>query len=252
MHYQHNFETASRNAYDGDAHGDSTITGKIAALINSEGSAVHHHVRLLISLAADRTVQPNAPLADAAHYLCLMHGHFPGIMDHAANHCADNVARRWLIEACEGFARERAYIARLSVELGPVPSTRGHAGSDSIVLQLRHALDMLAQSDRHGCAIGAAVTLALDWRGVRRLMDHAAIRIGLDPIKCILPDDEDSRKVLRGIAGDEASERAIIFGARQLLRQHHSLWDLLDDRALARSAETARLSGKISGGSHSA
>lgn len=232
MHYQHKFNASPHQHY-----GQGKIVERVEALIAADGSATHHHVRLLIALCADRTVQPNIQLADAAHYLCLMHGHFPGIMDHAANHCADNAARQWLINACEGFTRERAYLTRLSVELGPVPSTKGHASSDSVVLQLRHALDTLAQSDRRGCAIGAALTLALDWRGVRRLMDHAAIRIGLEPVKSILPDAEDSKAVLRGVATDEAAERAIIFGARQVLRQQHILWDLLDDRAIARTAE---------------
>ena len=39
-------------------------------------------------------------LADAAYYLCLLHGRHPGVIDHAATRSVDNAARRWLIGVC--------------------------------------------------------------------------------------------------------------------------------------------------------
>ena len=54
-------------------------------------------------------------------------------------------------------------LARLVVAAGPMPSTPNHAEAESAINTQRHALDMLSQSDRNGCAIGAAFALALDW-----------------------------------------------------------------------------------------
>src|SRR3546814_2614855 len=38
---------------------------------------------------------------------------------------------------------------------------------------------MLAESDRHGCALGAAIALTLDWRTIRVLLDISALRLDL-------------------------------------------------------------------------
>jgi len=216
---------------------DRNISSTIDSLIAIDGTAVHPHVQMLITATGDPGARPLASLADAAHYLCLLHGRFPGVIDHAATRSTDNAARHWLVQACEAFADERAYLTRLTVALGPLPSTSGQHQCDSAVLQQRHALDMLSQSDRRGCAMGAALTLILDWGGVRRLLDHAAMRVGMEPAKCGLPTAADTMAVLRGIATDDAVVRAIQFGARQLLGQHKGLWELMRARADIRAAE---------------
>jgi hypothetical protein len=90
---------------------------------------------------------------------------------------------------------------------------------------------MLAQSDRRGCAMGAAIALLLDWRAVRHILDMAAIRVGVEPHACDLPDRAATFNVARAIGGDDATDRAIQFGARQLLSQQRGLWDLLQARA---------------------
>ncbi len=210
---------------------DQTISSVIDSLIAIDGSAAHPHVQMLIAAAGNPGARPMASLADAVHYLCLLHGRFPGVIDHAATRSADNAARHWLVQACEAFADERAYLTRVTVALGPVPSTTGQQQCDSAVLQQRHALEMLAQSDRKGCAMGAALTLVLDWGGIRQLLDRAALRAGMEPAKCGLPSAADTMAVLRGIAADDATVRAIQFGARQLVGQHRGLWELMRARA---------------------
>jgi hypothetical protein len=195
------------------------------------------HVQMLSAAAGNHGARQLAALADAAHYLCLLHGRFPGVIDHAATRSADNAARQWLVRACEAFADERAYLARVSVALGPVPSTSGQNNCDSAVLQQRHALEMLSQSDRRGCAMGAALTLVLDWSGIRRMLDEAAMRVGLEPMKRALPDRAETLAVARAIAVDDAVARAMQFGARQLLGQHKGLWELMRGRADIRAAE---------------
>lgn len=209
----------------------------IEALVASDGSAAHPHVQMLSAAANSHGARPLAALADAAHYLCLLHGRSPGVVDYAATRCADNAARRWLMQAIEAFPDERAYLTRLTVALGPVPSTPGQQSCDSVVLQQRHALEMLSQSDRRGCAMGAAIALVLDWAGIRRLLDQAALRTGLEPKKCSLPTPSETLAVARAVAAEDTVARAILFGGRQLLGQHHSLWDVMETRARARAAE---------------
>ncbi|MGD9812132.1 MAG: hypothetical protein AB7U35_12510 [Sphingobium sp.] len=209
----------------------------LQSLVDVDGSASHPHVQMLGAAAGNHGARPLASLADAAHYLCLLHGRFPGVIDHAATRSADNAARQWLVQSCEAFADERAFLTRLSVALGPVPSTSGQNNSDSAVLQQRHALEMLAQSDRRGCAMGAAMTLVLDWAGIRRMLDEAAMRVGLEPMKRKLPGAAETLAVARAIAVDESVSRAIQFGARQLLGQHRGLWELMHARADIRAAE---------------
>ncbi len=204
-------------------------------IVASDGSAAHPHVQMLSATANSHGAHPLAALADVAHYLCLLHGRYPGVIDHAATRCADNAARQWLIQACETFPDERAYLTRLTVVLGPVPSTPGQNSCDSMVLQQRHALEMLSQSDRRGCAMGAAMALVLDWAGIRRLLDQAALRAGLEPKKCGLPTSSETLTIARAVASDDTIARALQFGGRQLLGQHRSLWDVMESRATARA-----------------
>jgi len=94
---------------------------------------------------------------------------------------------------------------------------------------------MLAQSDRRGCAMGAALALAIDWLAV------AACSI---PPPCASASNRPLQaatkaatlEVAAGIAIDNTVSRAVQFGARQLLSQHRGLWDLLKSRAEIRDA----------------
>lgn len=207
------------------------ISQVLEALVAADGTEGHVHAGSARAGIGRDAVLTLADLADAAHYLCLLHGRHPGVIDHAATRSADNVARAWLVQAAGAFARERAYLTQVTVAVGPAPSTAGQSDCEAIVSQQRHALDMLAQSDRRGCAMGAAIALVLDWRAVRHALDMAAIRVGLEPYPCDLPDRAATLAVARDIGGDDATDRAMQFGARQLLSQHRGLWDLLQARA---------------------
>nr|MBA4768696.1 hypothetical protein [Sphingobium sp.] len=207
------------------------IARVLEALVAADGTAAHAYANRAATGVSRSALLSLADLADAAYYLCLLHGRHPGVVDHAATRSADNEARQWLSEAADGCARERAYLTQVTVAAGPAPSTAGQADCETVVSQQRHALDMLAQSDRRGCAMGAAMALVLDWRAVRHVLDMAAIRAGIEPQPCALPDRADTLAVARAIGGDDAIDRAIQFGARQLLNQHRGLWDLLAARA---------------------
>jgi len=203
----------------------------LMALVMREGTGGHLYaasVELLSGKFATRN------LADAVHYLCTLHGRHPGVVDHAATRTVDSAARKWLIDAVDGFSAERAQLAKLVVAAGPLPSTPGQAESEAAVVSQRHALEMLAQSDRQGCAIGAALSLVLDWAAVRGLLDVAADRFGIDRVSSTLPAPEASLELYTTLGQNPAVERAMNFGAQQLIGQHHGLWDLLEARQAAR------------------
>jgi hypothetical protein len=203
----------------------------LLALVAAEGSERHPYLAS-VDLRHGRNATRN--LADVIHHLSLLHGRQPGVVDHAARHTAHPDVRGWLLAATDAFARERSYLTKLAVAAGPLPSTPGQAETESAVLGQRHALEMLAQSDRIGCAFGAALALVLDWKAIRTLLDMAATRIGVSIPDSGLPGAETSASALIAISETTAVERALGFGAQQLLSQHRGLWDLMQARQIAR------------------
>ena len=204
--------------------------GTIATLASVDGTATHPMPRVLASpQVAVRD------LADAVHSLCTLHGRHPGVIDHAVVHSSQPAAQDWLEAAADGFTNERTYLARLTAAAGPLPSTPGQAESEAAIAGQRHALDMLAQSGRTGCATGAAIALVLDWVAIRETLDVAARRFGIEPPASILPDEMETASLVSALSETPAIERAMAFGAQQILAQHRGLWDLLEARASARN-----------------
>lgn len=200
----------------------------LLACVAGQGSATHAWFKA-DSLKSGHEAAKS--LADAVHFLCALHGRHPGVIDHAADRCVERAAREWLAAAAEGMAAERAHLARLSVAVGPIPSTPGGTGSETAIIAQRGALATLAQSDRKGCALGAAIAFAADWAAIRSLLDAAGERLGI----LLPPSRLGDRETLRAVADDAVqSERALLFGAQQLALQHRALWDLLEARAQAR------------------
>jgi hypothetical protein len=166
----------------------------------------------------------------------MIHGRRPGVVDHAAERSTQPGPRAWLASALESFSAERAFLARLAVEAGPVPSTPGAAGAETALVSQRHALQMLAQSERNGCALGAAMALVADWGTIRPVLNAAAGRFGVPPPGYRLGDDDAIRSLADTLGAEPLVQRAILFGAQQIMLQHHGLWDLLEARQLAREA----------------
>jgi hypothetical protein len=212
---------------------DSARTGALLlAAVAARGSAAHGWSRSH-SLLRDGDCARN--LADLLHVLCILHGRYPGIVDHAASRLVEPAPRAWLAHAAYAFAGERAYLARLTVASGPVPSTPGGAASDAAVFGQRHAIEMLAQSERQGCALGAAMAVVLDWAAIRSALDAAAHRYGIEAPAYAVADSDQIVAVAEGFAPGGAPQRALMFGAEQVLIQHYGLWDLLESRAAARA-----------------
>jgi hypothetical protein len=210
------------------------LTGALlTARLAEHGSAAHPSAQARAWLKAPAAARD---LADLIHYLCILHGRYPGLVDHAAARVVEPEARAWLTGATYAFAGERAYLARLAVAAGPVPSTPGSGGSDAAVLGQRHAMETLASSERRGCALGAAMALVLDWAAVRTCLDSAASRFGVDIPAYAAADSATITGLADLYAASAAVQRALLFGAEQILVQHHGLWDLLEARREARGA----------------
>lgn len=201
------------------------------ARLSGMGCARHPHLHALVESSGPHS---GRDLADAVHLLCGLHGSHPGLIELALTQSPDSAARPWLAHASEAFERERLYLVRLTSAVGPLPSTPGAAETEASLLAQRHALEILASSERTGCALGAATALVGDWWPIRRLLDRAASRSGLDCPVPSLPDEASLIEIVER-SSDTASGRALAFGGEQLLLQHRALFDLLEARASARA-----------------
>lgn len=212
-------------------HRSGDVGDVLTALVAANGSASHSYS----ASPALRSGQASTRnLADAAHFLCLLHGRYPGVIDLAAERIVHPAGREWMYRAAAGFAAERGFLTQLVVAAGPLPSTLGQAQSEAAVTGQTHALTILSRSDRNGTALGAALALVLDWRPIRMVLDAAAERFGVQQPLLDLPGLEDCVATAGAVAELPSVERAISFGAQQLLVQHRGLWDLLETREMAR------------------
>ena len=202
------------------------------ARVNDHGCVRHPHLQALIEGSGPHS---GRDLADAVHLLCSLHGRHPGLIELASNSSPDQGAREWFARASEAFERERLCLVRLTSAVGPMPSTPGAAETEASLLAQRHALEILASSERHGCALGAATALVGDWWPIRRLLDRAATRAGIDSPAPSLPDEASLVEVVEAVSESPASARGLAFGGEQLLLQHRALFDLLEARSSARA-----------------
>lgn len=201
------------------------------ALVANDGTGSHSFVQSG-KLVQGRNATRN--LADAVHFFGLLHGRHPGLTEFAEARVVAPRERHWFEQAVPALAKERAYLAALGVGAGPMPSTTGQQQCEATVLAQSHAIDMLGKSERTGCAIGAAIALALDWRSVRTVLDAAAARLDVPTRPASLPDLHETMALLNSYAGNPSVERAMLFGAQQLLTQHRGMWDLLATRESVR------------------
>lgn len=206
------------------------VEAQFARVANS-GSARHAQLTALLASSGPSSARD---LADAVHLLCHLYGRHPGLIDLSLQAGTSGGAGDWLKTASDAFERERLYLVRLTAAVGPQPSTAGAAQTEAALVAQRHALETLALSERKGCALGAATALVEDWRSLRRLLDRAANRAGIDVPACTLPDEESVAQAIHAGADTPGAERALAFGSEQLLLQHRALFDLLEARAEAR------------------
>ena len=204
----------------------------LVALAAAEGSAADPYLRSA-TLLAGRESRRN--LADAIHLIALLHGSYPGVVDHAAGTMLGQHTRRWLEASVDAFGVERAWLARLQAAAGPIPSTPHANRTATVVLGQRHALETLARSERSGCALGTATMLLADWAAVRALLEVAGTRLGAEPGPSRMPDAGAIAAAVDAAVTSPGMQRAVQFGGQQLLLQHRGLWQLLAARQAARA-----------------
>ena len=211
----------------------STVSAAEAQLarVVEDGCARHSHLAALIDSSGPHAARD---IADSIHLLCSVHGHHPGLIEQTFTISAKGPAQQWLGRAADAFERERLYLVRLTSAVGPIPSTPGAAETEATLVAQRHALEILAKSERQGCALGAATALVSDWWPIRRLLDRAAARVGIEAPAPSLPDEASILEVIDAECAAPASQRALAFGGEQMLLQNRGLFNLLEARALAR------------------
>ena len=212
----------------------SDVANQLVELIAHEGTAAHAYCAPAVLGDRQSFVRDLVDFADFVHLVTLLHGQVPGLIDHAASRTAEVAARSWLLQGLDAFAAEREYLGRLCVAVGPLPSTAGHHETSTIIAQQRHAVEMLAQSDRRGCALGTAITMVLEWEAIRAVLDAGAIRLGIEPPANRLPSRTETLALINALPDPDRMSRAMTFGASQLLGQHRGMWDLLEARAAVR------------------
>ena len=204
----------------------------LLALVRASGTTAHPHPS---SKTLSEGPEAARNVADIIHLLCLLHGRQPGVVDHAAANPGAADFAPFLADAVDSFAAERALLTKLVVAVGPLPSTPGQSETETTVLAQHHAIAMLANSERAGCATGAAIAVIADWWPIRDVLDMAARRLSIDIEPCSLPDLATIAQTLRSTLTSVAASRAMLFGAQQIVAQHSGLWDLLETRAAARN-----------------
>lgn len=171
-----------------------------------------------------------ALIADIAHFQCISHGRHPGVIDHAASKIVDDTAREWLLQATGSFAAERHYLNQLTVAAGPIARQSGQEKITAILTSQSKSFEMLATSDRQGCAAGAAISFAIDWQKTRPLLDQCAVTLGIEPTAISLPPAAQTIALADLLASTSSVQRAMMFGAQQLLAQQRGLWQLIAAR----------------------
>lgn len=212
----------------------NSLAHLIASIVDADGTVAHPHPGQVLRGDRQSFVHNLVDFADFVHLVSLLHGDTPGFIDLAATRTTEVAAREWLISSIDAFMTERAYLSRLVVIAGPLPSTSGHHETTTVITQQRHALEMLAQSDRKGCSLGASIALVLEWQAMRTILDAGATRLGMEVPASKVPGREETLALLERLPEPERLARAMQFGANQLIGQHYGLWDLLEARALVR------------------
>ncbi len=176
-----------------------------------------------------RAARP-ALIADIAYFMCVSHGRHPGVIDHAATKILDDSARDWFVLAINAFVAERSFLNRLTVAAGPCRSRQGQDKITALLTAQAKSFQMLATSDRRGCAAGAAIAFVIDWHYSRPLLEKIALSLGIEAHKTDLPDADACKNLYAQLQNNDAASRAMIFGAEQLLGQQRGLWQIIAAR----------------------
>jgi hypothetical protein len=202
----------------------------LEALVLEEGSASCPAFRHVLNACRYR----NASIAaDLPHLVARLH-EAPGVVELVHQHALVPDAQDFIADAAAAFTVERLYIADLISAAGRPPGTPNEAATVAASRDQRRVLSLIGASERPGCGLGATIALLLDWPSIRQALDAASKPLGVPPPRCALPVAGEIKEMLALVDLASLPQRNIVFGARQLLAQHCSLWDIAEARADAR------------------
>lgn len=215
--------------------GTNAMAGDLSPVIrvNHRRNGAPDMVRRMVD---DITIFTGSDLADIAHYLCALHGRYPGVLDHLADRMIGTEHYEWLSGLAQQFAGERALLTNMTVAAGPVMSIASGDNSAATIEQLRCAIDLLARSDRDGCTLGSAGALLADWIAWRPALEAMLPRLGLNAPYFDMAKSLDQLSGIISEIKEPRQNRAIVFGIDQLTHQHDQFWLLLERRQKLRNA----------------
>jgi hypothetical protein len=136
-----------------DQGSGAAIGERLLACVDEQGSAAHPYLRAR-RCCEGRTRRAIFPTPSTSCACCTAATRASSIMPPVA---ASIPSARLVQQATSAFAEERAFLTRLCLMPPARSRARRRGDTESTVLGQRHAIEMLAQSERNGCALGAAV-----------------------------------------------------------------------------------------------
>ena len=80
------------------------------------------------------------------------------------------------------------------------------------------------------------MALVIDWNHIRRILNAAGNKFGVEPPAFGMGNTTEIRDLADELGSSPLVERALLFGAQQVMLQQYGLWDLLEARQMARNA----------------
>ncbi|EMD82582.1 DUF6975 family protein [Pacificimonas flava] len=209
----------------------------LGELLASLGAAAAAGRAELAAMGKAQRRRPEGFIADAVHFLTILHGEMPSLLDALA---ADNGdLEDPLKQAAARFSDDRVWLAGLAASSGIYPGLQGLTSAETVVRNIRSAMLTLARSQRDGCGLGVALGFLIDWPGLRAALDAAGAAVFA--ARWAAPAESwpgDALLALTALAAPRfqeiGSRRAIAFGAGQFVQIHAQLLELVETRAAVR------------------
>ena len=214
----------------GGAADHRDLRAPLKELLQEQGSSQHPYQRLLNAEGCEGL---NCALFDAVHHIAFIHGRLPGLLEEALRNSPPGAGHSsWLQTIAEGFSRERLALVQLRAHSPTTPAQPTGIAAQMSFEALGRDILALSRSERPGCALGAAVALALDWPSIRTVLDRASSLLEYSFPPTVMPVEEEIFESLAQV--DPVLKRALLFGAKELLLRHERLWTTLEARHRAR------------------
>ncbi|MGB7405349.1 MAG: hypothetical protein WA906_06650 [Pacificimonas sp.] len=194
----------------------------------------------LVGAAAGNCDQPDKLVADAVHFLTILHAELPSLIDVVGARDAELEGR--LEPAANAFNEDRRWLADLAIATGPHTDLADLTTAETTVRAIRDSMLTLGESTRDGCAEGGLLTFLIDWPTLRAALDGGgtlAFSHQWPSPPTGWPDtlSGDVADSLEVHFAAPATARALGFGAQQVSMMHAQMFELVAARAAVRRAD---------------